>query len=128
MAGKTLDEMIHELLTGSELCRFKGTGAVENREGTVSEFCVNCHQPFGYHRDPPAYSTHIGAAWLLVDFVRSRYPAANAVKLSSTLRGWCCRMRMDYSGRVVSMNAETAELAICRAFLCVQELEQIKAK
>lgn len=29
--------------------RFKGTGKRENRDGTVSEYCIRCNQPRGYH-------------------------------------------------------------------------------
>lgn len=29
--------------------RFHGTGVIENREGTISEFCITCGHPYGYH-------------------------------------------------------------------------------
>ena len=29
---------------------YRGSGYLENREGTISEFCIHCQQPGGYHR------------------------------------------------------------------------------
>lgn len=29
--------------------RYKSTGCLENRDGTVSYFCSRCGHPFGYH-------------------------------------------------------------------------------
>lgn len=29
---------------------YRGTGKLENRNGTVSEFCVRCGHPYGYHQ------------------------------------------------------------------------------
>lgn len=45
--------ILAELLLRKQLgiCdRFRGTGLRETRNGTSSEFCINCGHPCGYHK------------------------------------------------------------------------------
>lgn len=66
----------------------------------------------------PKFSTDITYAWQVVEKVGEGRLALNPVKLSQTLQGWCCRVRVSVEQCVVA-DGEAAPLAICRAALLI---------
>lgn len=57
------------------LCVFEGTDIRETRDGTTSEFCVQCGEPFGYHEQP--------------DYLKSRDAIIPVIaKQDATIRIW----------------------------------------
>lgn len=57
MSPETQSIAIHQALGN---CIFDGTGKLERRGGTMSEFCVKCGEPRGYH-DMPDYFSDLNA-------------------------------------------------------------------
>lgn len=61
-------------------------------------------------------SVDIRAAWEVVEQLRQRWYAWNPVRLSMTLSGWCCRIRVSAT-RYEVFNSQMAPHAICIAAL-----------
>lgn len=116
-AGRELDALIAEKVTGwpYSLCRFHGTGMSENRRGTISEFCIKCGDPYGYHHAWPAYSTSIAAAWQVMEKLFSN----GLVVIVSGKSGRPYECQIDTQQKILKEYADTAPLAICLASLAV---------
>lgn len=130
-AGRELDREIaervfdgygesHGLRYKMTLCEYEATGRIENRGGTVSDFCRKCGEPCGYHDGFPHYSTDIAAAWLVVEKMRTRSRFLHLMEHGSVVEGpplWRCQFIGDDDGPSDCEFADTAPLAICLAAL-----------
>jgi hypothetical protein len=106
-AGRELDARVAETLFG---CNVMYMGELP---------LCRCEKPrFAHSVDPVrgqvrAYSTEIGAAWLVVEFLRARYD----VTVASEGSGWACTLAARGGGDSHSEMAPSAALAICLAGL-----------
>jgi hypothetical protein len=107
------------------LCEFQGTGYCENRGGTISEFCVKCGDPYGYHNGFPAFSTDITAAWIIVEQMAEHHFVNVGNEIGTEDDLWFCEISSYPIDECVC--AITAPLAICRAALQVKSSETVNA-
>jgi hypothetical protein len=71
----------------------------------------------------PQYSTEIGAAWEVVDYVKERWDFDAQVGHAG-VGGWYASFTLSgHDYKVFTAFADTAPLAICRAFLSIEEGE-----
>ena len=96
---------------------FDGTGYVENRDGTISEFCVKCGKPRGYHDGWPAYTTSWDAMREVVEKIHGHglYLAMSKPpdRLTWDVRGW----NEKTNDTRFCVHAETLPEAVCIAAL-----------
>lgn len=102
------------------LCRpFNGTGRREVRDGTLSEFCVKCGDPYGYHGGWPSYTTDIAAAWAVVEKMREEFLYPDII--SKTTEWLCVVDKYEEEDEPirwpVRAASPSAPLAICLAAL-----------
>lgn len=124
-AGRELDALVAERVMAWPylLCRpFVGTGVIETRDGTMSEFCSKCGRPHGYHDGWPHYSTDLRSAWLVVEKMRQhpdpRYRTLRMVAYSYN-RTYATFDRDNEDDWTEANGTHATPLAICRAALAI---------
>ena len=119
-AGPAMDAAIAKILNGHS---FDGLGRIENRGGTIAEFCKICNKPRGYHR-LWSYSTDIAAAWELFKELKEKQSPVTIYQIDGWKNhSWTCWI--DRDGSNLRADANSAPLAICRAFLKAHGVEYI---
>lgn len=105
VAGKELDRLM-----AIEVMGYKPSGShtIDGLDVYANGVWLNQWHP----------STDIKHALVLIDEMKRRHGAFNPIRLTMTLKGWCCRVRLGYLyGQCFDAIAETPSLAICAAIL-----------
>lgn len=119
-AGRELDALVAE-----KVMRFDHKHKINGCEDCwydVCEYCgleFHCEDTSGYCEGYPHYSTDIAAAWQIL--ARLRELGFKYISVVSLSNGWQCwgdkAMTLNSVPPDVSVNADTAPLAICLAAL-----------
>ncbi len=114
-AGREMNALIAEKVMGLHPFVSDGLGTRE-KEHTISTFCKECGDPFGYHAIPD-YSTNIEYAWKVVEKIQD---AGIHMELyfSPSSKTWGMKLnRGNGAAQVYEFGYESVQLLICRCAL-----------
>lgn len=108
MTNQEINEAVARKLGWTDLRIEKSAGLRDELVGLKNGFSDAAY-PFG--STVPPYSTDIEAAWQIVGLHDGSFD------VGTNIRGWTCSMQTADHKNSVSEIAETAPMAICKAFL-----------